>query len=84
MQRAAVGAATTVLAYATAPGDPGRGDPLMWDIDGGDPKSPRANHRHLRGSWGNVLYFDGHEQRVPSPQWPSANRPPSATTPAAR
>jgi prepilin-type processing-associated H-X9-DG protein len=64
------------LAYGPARDNPDGGDPLMWDIDGGDPKSPRANHRHLRGSWGNVLYFDGHEQRVPSSQWPSANRPP--------
>ncbi len=67
-----------LLAYPPLPEELTGADALMWDIDGGDPKSPRANHRHGSGSWGNVLYFDGHVRRVPYAKWPEPNRPPRA------
>ncbi len=62
------------FAYPPMPAEADHTEPLMWDIDGGDPTSPRAN-RHR--SAGNVLFFAGIVILLPSTDWPAGNRPPA-------
>lgn len=63
------------LSYPPLPRKLGN-EPLMWDIDGGNANSPRANHRHGNRSYGNVLYREGHVEAVPWREWPTPNQPP--------
>jgi prepilin-type N-terminal cleavage/methylation domain-containing protein/prepilin-type processing-associated H-X9-DG protein len=45
--------------------------PMMWDMDGKDPKSPYQNHQN----GGNVLFAGGHAEWQPAVEWDGSNQP---------